>query len=236
MAAGESVRSARTRRAGVTLLEILIASSILATLIGVTLTFMHGQATLGRQQQTRAFGQAEAQRVHNSVAEILRSGVVIVAESQLCTNALTHHFARIKLHMIDRADPFLPNPDPDDPLRFKLNVIETQRGIIEVLDSSGVPVAMTYDASVTGNAPGRIRFGIDTNDDDVPDALIRDLASGVMRFRVIDQGTAQETRFLLDISFKLRTGNASGAGVADVESTGTTGQVLASKYDPDKME
>lgn len=209
-----------------TLLEVVFASAIFLVLLGIAFSFLAAQAQLGKQQQTRAFGAAESQRLYDEVAQVLRASVYDAAGSDLCLNTTTHHFARLKLYEIDRTTPFEAAASGTIP--FKLNIVSTQQAILEVVDDAGALVPKTHDASAAGAATGRLRFGIDTDGDDVVDQQVRFLGERVMRFRVMEQGGA----LVVNLSVKLRTGE----GVAVVESAGTTGYVVASKYDSNIMQ
>ncbi|RMG16850.1 MAG: type II secretion system protein [Planctomycetota bacterium] len=211
-----------TRARAFTLLEGVIAAGLLLVLIGVGFSFMLVQTNLAKQQSAEALGNVESQQAFDRVADAIRDTVVDDVNSDFCAAAVpTETMGVLVLYPIETAAPYA---------NLKLQVTETQRAIIDVVDAAGNRLPKIYDAAANGT--GRLRFGIDTSSplDYVPDEQIRILSHDVSRFRVIDQG-GQFVR----IELTLRSRRQGANGEEFQEST-TAGQVAVQHFDVKTME
>ena len=180
------------------LLEALVASSILMVLLGVAFSFMRTQMAFGNQAQRQAFGNAEAQRVFNETTRILRTAVVEHTSSTYVTTAV-EYFATIKLRPIQ--DPaYVVNGD-----ELLLDVADSSASL-EVVDSTGTVVGQSYDSLANGNdaATLQLRLG---------DGSVRVISRQIARFRVRNLGDYLQ----VELALKIPLGTQEG-GVAAVVS------------------
>jgi hypothetical protein len=98
----------------------MVASAVFLVLLALGMAVMRGQATLGKQQQTRAFGSADAQRVLDQVAATLRGSVY---EPDPVLGADPH--TGTEPEWPASSDLALPEPQPDNFTRLKLYKINS---------------------------------------------------------------------------------------------------------------
>ncbi|HBP22003.1 MAG TPA: hypothetical protein DEA08_29990 [Planctomycetes bacterium] len=200
------------------LLEALVASSILMVLLGVAFSFMRTQMAFGNQAQRQAFGNAEAQRVFNETTRILRTAVVEHTSSTYVTTAV-EYFATIKLRPIQ--DPaYVVNGD-----ELLLDVADSSASL-EVVDSTGTVVGQSYDSLANGNdaATLQLRLG---------DGSVRVISRQIARFRVRNLGDYLQ----VELALKIPLGTQEG-GVAAVVSPlpVASGDVAVVEYDSNSMQ
>ncbi|MGE0708520.1 MAG: type II secretion system protein [Planctomycetota bacterium] len=211
---GRSPRGAR----GFSLLEVMVASTILVVLMGAALSFMGSQMTFGREAQRQAFGNARALRVFKDLSLILRTAVIEQPTSSF-TSASNEHFATVKLRPIE-ATPYVVSGNT-----IKLDVAD-QPATLEVVDAAGNPLAQTYDALPAANPPGTLRLRLASGE-------IRVLADDVLRFRVANNGSY----LAIELVLKVQLGREQN-GVAQIVSPLpiASGDIPAVAYDPTEMQ
>ncbi|MBL4849554.1 MAG: type II secretion system protein [Planctomycetes bacterium] len=175
-------------RRATTLIEIVVAAAILASLMLVVMLSMSSQAKLGNDMQTRAYGNAEAQRVYKEVSRILRTAAVEHGTSTY-TPAAGQYYAALQ---------FRPIRDP----AYGANVAGTlelivadQVSVLEVVDPAGAVFPVAFDASGGATRGGRLRLRL-------PDGSTRVISHNILRFRVTNQGDYLQ----IEIAFKISTG------------------------------
>jgi len=208
----------RVRRRALTLVEVTVATSILAGLMLVVMLSMSSQAKLGNDMQSRAFGNAEAQRVFKEVSRSLRSAAVDHAASTYAASA-AEFYSSIQIRPLQ--DPAYVTVGSEVQLD-----VANQASVLEVVDSAGAVMPVTFDASAGATRGGVLRLR-------QPDGTSREISRNVLRFRVTNLGDYLQ----IEIAFKISTGEGPGGVEQFVNPAPVAGgQVSVVAYDATAMQ